>query len=136
MSLPTSRLSYGDCFEVYDKCLESARGIRIRMPDRDVAWFFRMRLHMARSIDRKENKAIYEKGEPMHGCSLYDPIAIRIRTIGDECWVYLEPITSINLEIEPIEGDIPKLEYKPQLQITVQREPEPVSASAPVKRRV
>lgn len=139
MSLPTSRGTYSDCFDAYDKALEQSRGIRMRYPDYGHAYFMRMRLHMARKIIRKENGLIYEPGHAMHNCSIYDPISVKIRA-GDEgsYWVYLEKFTLMDTQIEPITEPVPYLEYRPPLQITAQAGGDRVEAQleVPVKRRV
>lgn len=138
MSLPTTRLSYVDCFDILDQCLDHERGVRVKMPDFNSANFFRMRLHQARTIVRNENKAIYERDHNMWGSSQYDGIAVKIRQEGDAVWVYLEKITSMDLVVEPIDGPIPQIEHRAPLQITL-RMPDGVlqgEVLAPIKRRV
>lgn len=132
MSLPTSRLSYKDCFDLYDKALESERGVRVRMPDPNYANFFRMRMHKARSIVRDENRLIYELGQPLHGCSEYDPLVLKIRIEeGGDCWLYLEKVDAIVMEVEPIE-DVPALPPPEEpLQIEHKQEVLP-----PIRRRL
>lgn len=92
MSAPTTRQSYGDCFELWEKAIEAPEGIRFRVINGDVAINLRMRLQMARQIDRKDNLATYELGHPMHGSSIYDPLQVLIREDADLAWwVYIEP---------------------------------------------
>lgn len=117
MSLPTTEMSYTDCFDVLDACLAADRGVRVKMPDHDRATFFRMRVHQARQIIRNKNKVVYERDHAMWGCSQYDPIAVKIRIEDGTVWVYLEKISSVDLVIEPIEGPIPQIEHKSQLRI-------------------
>lgn len=66
------------------------------MVDFDSAVHFRMRLHTARAIDRRDNAAVYPVGDPMHGTSVYDALIIRIKNIDGEIYVYAE-----HLSIEP-----------------------------------
>lgn len=129
MSLPTSLLAYADCIEAFDKCLEAASGmIRLKMPDYGAANFFRMRLHNARSLDRRRNREIYsaQPDHPMFGCSPYDPITAKVRHTDDSWWVYLKKISIDGIVIEEV-TELPPSERQlaiadtPRLQITVQR---------------
>ena len=141
MSLPTSRLAYADCIDLLDKCLEAERGIRVKAYNPDKANFFRMRIHMARQIIRNENKEIYEKGDPMWGCSIYDAIVIKIRVEDDGMtWLYLEKISSMDLVIEEITEPVRLLgdQGYNRLQITASSETGEIRAEVlpPIKRRV
>lgn len=96
MSLPTTPTTYGDCYEVLDKAAAEPKGIRVKVPDYDSAMFFRMRLHQARKIVRKQNKDIYEADHPMHNASPYDELVIRNpRRVNDDFWLYIEKYQSI-----------------------------------------
>lgn len=90
MSISTSRLAYNDCFEVWEQALENPDGIRVKMTSHDEANYFRMRMHQARKIDRKDNLLAYEEGTKMHGASVYDPIVCRIRLRKEGTYLYLE----------------------------------------------
>lgn len=102
MVTSTSRLAYQDCFELMDQALEAPRGIRFPVSSRGIANHFRVRLHTARDINRKDNKDEYEKGHALWGCSAYDELTVQIRTIGDQVYVCLLKISAENLEIEVI----------------------------------
>ena len=83
MSLNNSRRSYDDCFGLFDRALEADRGIRIEVDDIRAANYLRMRMHHARTIDRRDNKLIYPDPEDaMHGRSIYDVFVIRIDGIA------------------------------------------------------
>lgn len=101
MSLPNTRYAFIDCFEVYDRALLDPLGIRIPVRDIDAATTFRMRMHQARKIDREDNKDAYPDGHPMHGRSPFDRLAIRIKNIAGDIYLYIEPYTT-PLGIEPL----------------------------------
>lgn len=98
MTISNSRGSYSDCYDVMDKALEDSKGVRVEVDDLDAAIFFRMRLHNARKIDRRDNSKIYseEPTHPMFNASIYDKLTVRIKRIEDQVWVYLEK-SGINL---------------------------------------
>jgi hypothetical protein len=115
MTIPTNRMSYADIYPVYDKALEDPKGIRIPFDTRAEAQHYQMRLHNARSVDRRENAKIYpDKGHKMHGQSVYDVLQVRIKQGEDGThFIYIEPKDKyINLdemeslsEIETDEGE-------------------------------
>lgn len=105
MPAPTSRLAYTDCFSVYDQALEADRGVRIKFVEYGDAMNYRLRLHYARSLDRKDNKQIYEPGDKLYGRSVYDVIRVVIKNIEGAFYLYLEKMDGSNLEVEPIEDE-------------------------------
>ena len=127
MTLPTSLLSYAAEIDAMEKAMESDMGIRIRMRNWEHANFFRMRLHYARTLDRKQNKEIYQEtsDHKMYGCSQYDPLFAKIRYIDGVCWLYLEKVDRLEFDTELLTERAPYMEIeppKPLLQITVRRE--------------
>lgn len=91
MSLSTSRLSYDDAFEFFERALTDPKGVRACFgQDEGAATHYRMRCHVARNIDRQENEKIYDKGAPLHGRSVYDVLTLRVVQDDDlgEWWVY------------------------------------------------
>lgn len=102
MSISTSRGSYKDCFDVWQAALDDEQGARVKMADFDAAVHFRMRLHTARAIDRRDNAAIYPVGDQMHGTSVYDGLIIRIKNINDEIYVYAEQLAIEAGALEPL----------------------------------
>lgn len=106
MSVSTSRLAYTDCYEVFDRALLSATGIRLPMASMDVATNFRMRMHQARKIDRQDNLKTYPDDHPMHGQSQYDKYTVRLLTYEDGTWLHVEP-RGAGIDLEAIE-DIPE----------------------------
>jgi len=102
VSLPTSRQAYQDCFDLFDKAIEDPKGIRFKVADYDEAFRMRQRLHYARSLDRKANETMYEPGMKMHGCSIYDPIAVRIKELKSGTYLYVEPIDLDHDKVETL----------------------------------
>lgn len=103
MSLPTSHLAYADCFEVLDAALEDTYGVRFPVDDQDKATHLRMRIHMARKIDRERNAELYpDPGHPLHGRSQYDKIVVRIKEDGNRLYIYLEQLESHADALEPL----------------------------------
>lgn len=104
MSASTSHASYDDCFQTFDEAMEQPNGIRVEVPTENEGMQLFTRLHFARSMDRDNNKKIYE-GQPGHklfGTSVYDPLVVRKPKFVDErWWVYIEP-RKINGRIEAL----------------------------------
>lgn len=103
MSLSTSLLSYSDCMKFMDKALEFSNGARLRLADEGKAIHFRMRCQQARSLDREQNKAIYEKSQFMHGRSQYDVLTFRLREEDGSHYIYAERTDNVINDAE-IEG--------------------------------
>ena len=122
MSLPTSLLSYKDCADTFEKTLLSPQGIRVRMPSFEKANFFRMRCHYFRTLDRRNNARIYESDHAMHGCSQFDPVVLKIRLIDSQFWLYFERQEQLEFAFEEITEKAEYIDYKPPLQITIQRQ--------------
>jgi len=119
VTISQSRGSYADCREIMDRALEDSEGIRVKQPGIDEATYMRMRLHQARSIDRRDNSDTYERGHPLHGASVYDPLVIRIKTDSDgQTWLYLERTNLERIEIEPLSTAPPLVSYEPVKQLT------------------
>lgn len=103
MSISTSRLSYADCYELMDRAVADAKGVRIFIGSEDKATHFRMRCHTARQINRRDNEKIYPVGQPMHGASPYDALTFRIREDDEgQYWVYAEKSELDPGDIEPL----------------------------------
>lgn len=141
MPVSSSRLSYSDCFTLFDKALEDTKGARYQVSggaSKSDAWYFRLRMHNARQIDRKDNKEIYEVGTKLHGRSIYDPLLIQIKEdIEGKFWIYVVHTEIDGAEIESLSEleDYTTLAYEKPEQIT---SPEPVLhlTDQSVRRRV
>ena len=108
MTISNSRLSYEDCYKIMDAALDDKIGARVKMVNHDAAVFLRMRLHTARSIDRRDNQQIYEEDDPLYGRSVYDKLVTRIRKIDDDIWIYVEQIGADLGEVEPLSAPAPE----------------------------
>lgn len=90
MSLSNSRLAYEEEYEVMDRALESAEGVRVGFDAQDDASYYRMRMNQARKLDRQFNGERYTNlNDPRRNKSQYDALSIRIRRIGNTYWVYV-----------------------------------------------
>lgn len=113
MVTSTSRLAYGDCYELMDKAIADEKGIKIKFAQGEDAWHFRIRLHTARKIDRLDNKITYDEAHAMYGRSVYDVLTMRIRTDTDCVWLRLERIDAREFEVESLSGP----ETEPELAL-------------------
>ncbi len=77
MAYNSSLTSYPDIRATLDRALASAKGVRVRFPDKNAATTFKGRVHTMRYLDRKENCKIYPSGNPMYGRSVYDPLLVK-----------------------------------------------------------
>lgn len=104
MPASTSRLSYCDCFDLFDKAITDAIGTRVRVKDESAAIHLKSRLHYARKLDRDENKDVYEIGDPLYAKSRYDTIKVSSKPSKGSWWVYLERIDATIYEVESLNG--------------------------------
>jgi len=76
-----SRLAYQAEYDLLDQAIESERGVQRLFhgeeEGRGNAMNFRVRLHTARDVDRRENRKLYPPEDPMHGQTLYAQITVR-----------------------------------------------------------
>lgn len=148
MTIPTNRMSYHDVYEKFDLAMEDPKGIRIPFDTRGEAQHYQMRMHNARSVDRRENAKMYERGHPLHGQSSYDVLQVRIRQGEDETWfVYIEPKDKYIGEVEMLSEIEIEGEFEEVVTLTNETkliphnetiEPQSTSLTViePIKRRV
>lgn len=105
MATSTSRLSYGDCFEILDKALENKKGIKFQIPDYGAGNHLRVRLHSARKINREDNQVIYQPDHQLYGRSIYDPLVCRMRKEKGIWFMYIERLDIGALDIQPLGED-------------------------------
>ncbi len=112
MALSNSILAYNDCKEFLERAVDDEKGARIPFRTEKEAEYWRMRCNQFRSLDRQQNRMIFELGHKMHGHSEYDGLTMIIKHSQDGyAWVYaekrtLEPGLIENLsEVE----DVPRL---------------------------
>lgn len=101
MPTSSSRFSYSDCLEIFDRALASERGVRLRFPDKGAARQYRMRLNKARSLHREDNAETYDAEHPLHGRSEYDIFIIKVKQNG-EGWEVLLEKNDVNMVIEDL----------------------------------
>lgn len=102
MPTSTSRLSYQDCYDIFNAALANERGIRFEVPDFGAGNQLRVRLHYARSIDRKENREAYATDHKLYGRSIYDPLVVRLRNEDRKWWIIIEKFSIDSLNIQPL----------------------------------
>lgn len=125
MTTSTSRIAFSDCFDLFDQALGDSKGLRVRCPSFEAASHLRMRLHTARTIDRKDNKASYDKEHKLHGRSPFDEICCRILyDEQDTVWLYLDRVTAVEYEVEAL-SEVPQQALK---------QPEPKQVSEVLQR--
>lgn len=130
MSIPKSRGAYGDCYEVMERALEDEVGVRVQFEDENAATFFRMRMHTARAIIRKDNCRIYEENDPMWNASMYDKLIARIVTADDGVWLEIKKTDVLPGKIESL-SSTPLLDSDEGLfEDPPEEAPEPVVLSA------
>lgn len=122
MTISTSPLSYRDCYDMMDEALRDPKGTRHRInkPTYDASWaeanFLRMRMHQARSLHRKENERIFPSDHKMHGVSPYDVLTIRIKSVDNAVYVYIEQQALDVSKGEPL-SELPEVEFSPTPQL-------------------
>lgn len=82
MSISTSRGSYTDCYDLFDRALQTDFGVQRIFLNYGDAVNFRLRMNKARQLDRILNSRMEANGDPNHpkfNRSNYDPFTIRIR---------------------------------------------------------
>ena len=97
MSLSNSYQSYVDVMDVFDKALESPRGLRITFSTPGKAINFRQRCYKFRLLDRARNADIYAKGHHLHMTSSYDTLIIGCE--GNTVTISLGGIDTLNIEV-------------------------------------
>lgn len=107
-----SPLAFGDCRAIFERALQSKRGIQIRCANHGEAVGLRTRLNSLRRVDRLENKKIYQPDDAMYGSTAYDALVIRLAKKGapDDHVVWIEPREAKNWDIREIPGSGPDLD--------------------------
>jgi hypothetical protein len=102
MVVSTSRLAFSDCFDLMEKAINDPKGIRVKFATYEDAFNFRLRLHSARKIDRRDNLDSYPEGHAMCGRSVYDQITCRIKRFEGGAWLRLERIDAREFIVESL----------------------------------
>lgn len=90
MPISSSRGSYLDCYEIFDRAMDTKSGVKVPCKDHDAAMFLRMRLHQARAINRKDNKQVYDPDHPMFNASPYDIFTVQLANEDGKFFVLLK----------------------------------------------
>lgn len=73
-----SLLAYEDVKEVFNRALESEKGLLMKHRDEAAAKRFIFRANSYRALCRAENTKVYpEETHPMHGRTVYDTLSLR-----------------------------------------------------------
>jgi hypothetical protein len=104
MSFNKSILAFDDIRQVFDRALQTPRGLKIPCPSRGKAINLRSRFNYFRKIDRDESLKIYPTDHPMFGRSSYDKLALRVPEKGhpEENILFIEPHSAESYKIEEI----------------------------------
>jgi len=106
VALPEQPSAYEDCYDYYERAKASPKGIRVLFDNERDAGMFRMRMNMARVIQRREAMRIYARTDPAYGKSEFDSLKCAVRPTAEldgRFWVYIEPWKSDNLGFEELE---------------------------------
>lgn len=102
MPTSTSRLSYTDCFDYFEQALADPKGLVVTFEFSGDARHFRLRMHAARVLDRRENAETYEQGHPLFGRSMFDEIILRLREGKEGTHVILEKSSAKVLDVRSL----------------------------------
>jgi hypothetical protein len=104
MSWNKSPLAFEDAQIVFERALNSLKGIRITCKTRGAAIALRSRYNYWRKLNRLENSHTYPPDHPLHKHSIYDKLILRIgpKDTLSETVLYIEHHSIDNLEIEEI----------------------------------
>jgi hypothetical protein len=136
MVTSTSRLAYGDCFDLMNKAIADQKGIKIKFGVEAEAWHFRIRLHTARKIDRLDNMVTYPETHALHGKSVYDSLTMRIATKNGVSWLRIERLDAREFEVESLSEPEPEPELFSQAMIRESSEKVKVHIVEPIRKIV
>lgn len=101
MPTSTSRLSFTDCFDLFDQALADPEGIAVGFDHPGDAKQLRLRMNAARALDREDNAETYadEPEHPLCGRSQYDEFQLKLRQAGGRTWIVIERGSLGNAEV-------------------------------------
>jgi len=94
-----SPLAFDDCQDLFERALNSKKGIKITCQSHGEAMALRMRLHYYRRKDKEANASIYPREHEMHKASVWDRLVCRV----DDNVLRIEHRGTDHLIIEPID---------------------------------
>lgn len=86
MSVSTSHAAFEDCYALFNRAIESPKGIEVRFPTYGAAMHYRTRLHWSRTLTRRRSMEIYQPGDPDYGISAFDGISVGAPLERAEGW--------------------------------------------------
>jgi hypothetical protein len=97
-------MSFNDIRDMFDRALNSAKGIKVRQNTRSEAVSLRARFNYYRKLNRQENAGTYPKEHSLHNASVYDTLILRIPPKGapDELILYIEHRFASDYDVEEI----------------------------------
>ena len=97
--MPSSQAlaSYDDVRAFMDRALDSERGVRIPVKDRNRAIHLRQRSYALRKLDRDISREVYPDEDKRHGRSVYDCLVITIDPDGN---MLIHKTSEADFEIE------------------------------------
>lgn len=105
MSFNRSPFAFGDLRDLFQKAMETPKGLRIIQENRGRAIRLSMRLNYLRKMNRKENALTFPVDHPLHMRSEWDKLEISVPKKGtpDEHCVYIRHRKMEDLKIEELE---------------------------------
>ena len=110
MALTDAIAAYEDCDKLFDRAINSEKGIRVCLGEgaeaKKAAGYLRMRMNHFRQLQRKESMRVYDRSDPRYGKSEYDKLYVRLaEDEAGEFWIYVDPAgqESLIIAIEDIE---------------------------------
>lgn len=94
MTLPKNIGAFPDCLQNFESATCDRIGIRIRFDTAGEAQHHALRLHHFRTLDRAQNRRLYDEGHPMHGRSAFDTLRVQkpVEDTEGSWWVYIRHI--------------------------------------------
>lgn len=104
MPTSTSRLSFTDCFELFDQALADPFGLAVGFEYEGDARQLRLRMNSARVLDREENAATFadQPEHPLFGRSQYDELELKLRKADGHTYILIEKRSSRKMKIIPL----------------------------------
>lgn len=99
MGFPSSLSSYPDVEALFDKALESEKGLRLTFESSEQAIFNAGRMNAYRVRLRRENSRVYPADHALFGKTPYDGLMVKVR--GDIVEIEKLAVSRFNIEELP-----------------------------------
>lgn len=109
-SFNKSLLAFRDLPDIFQRALDSEKGIKITCKNHAEAMSLRTRLHYYRRKDKERNALTYPPDHILHSASVWDALICKVppRGTSEDNVLRIVPRTIDHLIIEPIEPETPK----------------------------